>query len=162
MDGLKFQPCRPGFVDGRDAILLADRENNNGENIDIIWRVFARRGIGFSAQQGSSNVLTDQTAAFDMPAVLSASKQLNANLLEVYPNPARGQVTIRTQVSSTAPVQVELVSLLGQRVFTQTVSAARLQQDGLTVNTSAVAPGLYLVRLTTSEGTLTKKLLVQQ
>ncbi|SDX82860.1 T9SS-dependent M36 family metallopeptidase [Hymenobacter psychrophilus] len=161
MDGLKFQPCRPGFIDGRDAIMLADKENNNGANSDLIWRVFARRGMGFSAKQGSSNVLTDQTAAFDMPTVLSSGKQLNANLLDVYPNPAREQVVIRTQVSSSAPVQVEMVSLLGQRVFTQTISAARLQQDGLTVNTSTVAPGMYLVRLTTSEGTLTKKLLVQ-
>ena len=24
IDGMKFQPCRPGFVDGRDAILAAD------------------------------------------------------------------------------------------------------------------------------------------
>ena len=161
MDGLKLQPCKPGFIDGRNAILKADSVNNKAANSALIWRVFARRGMGFSAKQGSSNSLTDQTVAYDMPTILSSSKQLNAKLLDVYPNPAREQVLIRTQVSSSVPVQVELVSLLGQRVFTQTISAARLQQDGLTVKTATMAPGLYLVRLTTSEGTLTKKLLVQ-
>ncbi|MBT2559532.1 T9SS-dependent M36 family metallopeptidase [Hymenobacter sp. ISL-91] len=162
IDGLKLQPCRPGFIDGRNAILKADSVNNKAANSALIWRVFARRGMGFSASQGSSNSLTDQKIAFDMPTVVLANnKQLSATLLDIYPNPANNQVLIRTQVSSSVPVQVELVSILGQRVFTQTVSAARLQKDGLEVPTSSVAPGLYLVRLTTSEGTLTKKLLVQ-
>ena len=55
MDGLKLQPCNPGFVDGRDAILLADRINNKGANQQLIWETFARRGLGNSADQGSTN-----------------------------------------------------------------------------------------------------------
>ncbi len=161
IDGLKLQPCSPGFLDGRDAILKADMLNNNGANTDLIWKVFARRGMGFSAKQGSSNVVTDQTPAFDTPPLTGVGKQLSGALLDVYPNPASEQVLIRTQVNSAVPVQVELLTILGQRVFDQTISAARLQQDGLTVNTSTIAPGLYVVRLTTSEGTLTKKLVVQ-
>ncbi|HSL20848.1 MAG TPA: M36 family metallopeptidase [Vicinamibacterales bacterium] len=31
MDGMKFQPCRPGFVDGRNAILQADAERHGVE-----------------------------------------------------------------------------------------------------------------------------------
>ena len=30
MDGMKLQPCSPGFVDGRDAILEADMLTNGG------------------------------------------------------------------------------------------------------------------------------------
>jgi len=161
LDGCKLQPCNPGFLDGRNAILKADSINNKGANSGLIWRVFARRGMGFSAVQGSSSVLTDQVAAYDLPAILSSSKQLNEKLLEVYPNPANGQVLVRTQVSSTAPVQVEMVSLLGQRVSVQTASAARLQQEGVTLNTAKLAAGVYLVRLTTSEGIITKKVVVQ-
>ena len=161
LDGCKLQPCSPGFIDGRNAILKADSLNNKAANSAIIWKAFARRGMGLSASQGSSNSLTDQKVAFDIPAVLSSSKQLSEQLLDVYPNPAREQVTIRTQVGSSAPVQVELVSLLGQRVRTQTVTAARLQQDGVTMNTAGIAQGVYVVRLTTSEGTITKKLVIQ-
>jgi len=68
IDGMKGQPCSPGFVDARDAILDADMDNNNGENEDIIWNVFARRGLGFSATQGTSASRFDQTEAFDLPA----------------------------------------------------------------------------------------------
>ena len=49
IDGLKLQPCSPGFVDGRDAILEADELAYGGANQCIIWDAFARRGLGFSA-----------------------------------------------------------------------------------------------------------------
>lgn len=67
MDGLKLQPCSPGFTDVRDAILLADAVNNGGANECLIWKAFARRGLGFSADQGSPNDRSDGTEAFDLP-----------------------------------------------------------------------------------------------
>jgi hypothetical protein len=76
MDGMKLQPCSPGFVDGRDAILAADMALTGGANQCAIWQGFAKRGLGFSADQGSSNSRTDGTEAFDLPgacAFLSAT-----------------------------------------------------------------------------------------
>ena len=64
---LKLQPCNPGFVDGRDAILLADELLYNGENKYTIWCAFAKRGLGYSASQGSSFDRFDQVEAFDLP-----------------------------------------------------------------------------------------------
>lgn len=64
-DGLKFQPCNPGFVDARDAILQADMILTGGENQCLLWDAFARRGLGFSASQGSSDSTLDGIAAFD-------------------------------------------------------------------------------------------------
>lgn len=65
MDGLKFTPCSPGFVDGRDAILLADQVNNGGENQCLIWETFARRGLGFGADQGSSDSVGDGSESYE-------------------------------------------------------------------------------------------------
>ncbi|KAA9338761.1 metalloprotease [Hymenobacter busanensis] len=67
IDGLKMQPCSPGFVNARDAILLADEANYGGQNQKLIWQVFARRGLGYSATQGSSNNRFDQHEAYDLP-----------------------------------------------------------------------------------------------
>ncbi len=67
IDGIKLQNCNPGFVDGRDAILLADQINNGGANKCLIWETFARRGLGFSASQGQANSRADQVEAFDLP-----------------------------------------------------------------------------------------------
>ncbi len=68
-EGLKLQPCGPGFVDGRDAIIAADEALYGGANYCIIWTAFAKKGLGFSAIQGSSGSKTDGTEAFDMPQV---------------------------------------------------------------------------------------------
>ncbi|WBO83659.1 T9SS-dependent M36 family metallopeptidase [Hymenobacter yonginensis] len=161
MEGLKLQPCGPGFLDGRNAILKADSVLNGAANSDLIWRTFARRGMGFNAVQGLSTSATDNTAGFSLPTVLSTSKRLSEQMLEVYPNPARDQVLVRTQVSSKSAVSVQLLTLMGQVVRTQSVSAASLQQNGVQVNTAELANGVYVVRVTTSEGTITKKVSVQ-
>jgi subtilisin-like proprotein convertase family protein len=67
IDGLKLQPCLPGFVDGRDAILLADLALTGGQNECLIWEGFAKRGLGYSAIQGSSDSTSDGIEAFDIP-----------------------------------------------------------------------------------------------
>ena len=65
--GLKLTPVSPGFVDGRDAILAADEALNGGVNQCLIWEAFAKRGLGFSASQGSSFDRFDGVEAMDMP-----------------------------------------------------------------------------------------------
>lgn len=66
-EAMKIQPCNPGFEDGRDAILAADQIRYGGVNKCIIWNAFARRGLGFSADQGSPFDETDGIEAFDVP-----------------------------------------------------------------------------------------------
>jgi extracellular elastinolytic metalloproteinase len=66
-EALKLQPCNPGFVDGRNAILEADNLLYGGENQCLLWKSFAKRGLGFSALQGLTTSKTDGTQAFDMP-----------------------------------------------------------------------------------------------
>ncbi len=72
VDGMKLQPCLPDFVQARDAILLADMNNNAGENQCEIWRAFAKRGVGVSAISGDTGtpiapVVGNETEAFDIP-----------------------------------------------------------------------------------------------
>lgn len=75
MDGMKNQPCAPGFVDGRDAILLADLTNYAGADTCLIMDVFARRGLGVGATQGSSFEDSDGEENFDpIPTCLKELK----------------------------------------------------------------------------------------
>ncbi len=66
IDGMKLQACQPGFAEARDAIIKADSINNNGANTCLLWEVFSRRGLGWSAEQGSSFNRNDGVRAFDM------------------------------------------------------------------------------------------------
>ncbi|MBK7943577.1 MAG: M36 family metallopeptidase [Flavobacteriales bacterium] len=68
IDGMKYTPASPGFVDARDGILMADQIRYNGAHQNLIWTVFAARGLGFSANQGNPYWRFDQVEAFDMPS----------------------------------------------------------------------------------------------
>ena len=70
-EALKLQPCAPGFIDGRDAILAADVAIYDGANACVIWDAFAKRGLGFSAVQGNSASRLDGTEAFDRPSIFA-------------------------------------------------------------------------------------------
>ena len=74
MEGMRIQTCRPGFLDGRNAILAADSIMYGGRHRCAIWAAFARRGMGYSAVQGSSNSATDQVVAFDVPSSVTLAK----------------------------------------------------------------------------------------
>ncbi|MVN75969.1 T9SS type A sorting domain-containing protein [Hymenobacter sp. HMF4947] len=172
LDACKLQVCNPGFLDGRDAILRADTLTNRAANADIIWNVFARRGMGYSALPGDRvNGTARNTGVkdgFDVPPkakvlVLSNQNSIVAgSALEAYPNPAQDLLTVRTQLSSSAPVQVAVLDLLGKTVVQSVaVPAAKMQQTGVELNTSRLATGIYVVRVVTTEGTYTTKVTIQ-
>ncbi|WP_375419034.1 M36 family metallopeptidase [uncultured Hymenobacter sp.] len=172
LDGCKLQVCQPGFLDGRDAILRADSATNRAANADLIWSVFARRGMGYSAKQGDRvnglPTVNGVVEAFDISpnakAVLLANRNgaVSGSPLEAYPNPAHDRLIVRTQLSSAAPVQVVVLDLLGKIVVpAASVPAAQMQQRGVELATSGLAAGLYVVRVTTTQGTFTTKVTVQ-
>lgn len=69
VEGLKLQPCAPGFIDGRDAIIAADEAIYGGANYCTLWDAFAKRGLGFYADQGSSSSQTDNSENYDPPTL---------------------------------------------------------------------------------------------
>ena len=52
IDAMKLQICNPSFIDGRDAILLADRVNFQGKYQCAYWKGFSKRGLGLHAKRG--------------------------------------------------------------------------------------------------------------
>jgi Zn-dependent metalloprotease len=64
LNGMKFTPTSPSFLNARDGILSADQNLNAGVNRCAIWTVFARHGMGVSAV---GNDGTTHTAATNVP-----------------------------------------------------------------------------------------------
>lgn len=89
-EGLKYTDCGPGLIDGRNGILAADEILYNGANQCLIWEVFARRGMGFSATAGSPNDRTDGREAFDLSPYciggIQAEKRVSAATVEAGEN----------------------------------------------------------------------------
>lgn len=158
VDGMKLQPCNPGFVTGRNAILQADQALTGGQNQCLIWQAFARRGLGFSAAQGSSNSTQDGVQAFDMPP--------SCQFGEIKPplvNICLGQNAVYTMSlgsSFTPPVNFNLTGQpAGTSVtFNPPSPAATIPFTSLLTigNTGSATPGAYTLAVTANGGVISK------
>jgi len=172
IDGLKLQACSPGFVDGRDGILAAVDINTmiadeDRANIKCsVWGVFATRGLGVSAQQGSKFSRTDQVEAFDTPSTDDPAspcfqeplsvQDVTTNAFSVFPNPSNGELTINV-ASSLGEGQITIFDLNGRKVFEQNA----LLDSSISVNARELSRGVYLLKLETTTVSETTKLIIR-
>lgn len=146
MDGLKLQPCSPGFIDARDAILLADSLNNKFKNKDLLWKAFARRGLGYKADQGSSSSTIDGTESFEVPPPIkneSLDEMTNKIPLKLYPNPSNGIVEIEN-VSQSKIDKVIVFDLMGKEIFVKNISTS---VSIVKFDLSFLQNGMYMVNI---------------
>ncbi|MBS1510792.1 MAG: M36 family metallopeptidase [Bacteroidetes bacterium] len=148
LEGMKLQPCSPGFLDSRNAIIQADQNLYGGRHFCAIWSAFARRGMGYSASQGSSNSTNDQTQAFNMPPVATFTAQ-----------PVSTTVCLGTPVTFTAGVTVPTGTTIKWQVSTNGGTTWADYTPANTTNTLTFTPTLaqsgnqYRVLATSACGT---------
>ncbi|MFN8289735.1 MAG: M36 family metallopeptidase [Chitinophagaceae bacterium] len=80
IEGLRLQPCSPGFIDGRNAILKADTLFYGAQYSCAILEAFARRGMGVGASQGSASIRGDEVLSFDNGKPNVTADPQNANV----------------------------------------------------------------------------------
>ncbi len=106
--------------------------------------------VGLGAEfNGNAQIYPRNSNDIDATLATKSNTQINFSL---YPNPAKGQVTIQTE--TTNAVQVEVFDILGKKVIAKKVSNGNL-------NISSLNAGLYLVKVTQNGVTSTKKLIVK-
>jgi hypothetical protein len=97
------------------------------------------------------------------PLATQANAQPFAEM-QVFPNPAAQQATVQVQVSgqsaALAKPHLDVLNSVGQRVYTAANPATTGGSLRFTVPTEGLAAGVYTVRLTTTTGVLTRKLIL--
>ena len=171
IDGLKLQPCNSGFVDARDAIIAAIEintmipEEDKGLVTCSVWNVFADRGLGINADQGSPFLRNDQVENFDAPAETDPSSvcfdplstdEFEVNSFSIYPNPSNGQVNLNMR-TSLGEGQIQIIDLNGRIVFTQ----ENLLEGVISVNSNGLSSGVYLIEVSNETISETKKLIIR-
>lgn len=151
MDGLKLQPCSPGFVDGRDAILAADMALTGGEDQCMIWEVFAARGLGLNASQGAAFSRTDQVEDFTLPpdtfptlanCTSLSVDEFNENDYLIYPNPTNNNVFIKTN-KNFGKVVLTLTDINGRQVYSKQVDLF----GEVEINMHLFQSGIYVLNI---------------
>lgn len=171
MDGLKLQPCNPGFVTGRDALLAAVEINEmipDEDKSDIrcaMWGVFANRGLGVGAEQGSAFSRVDQIENFDTPSQTDPDSDcfdalsvdnITSSIFSIFPNPTNGDITINT-AASLGEGQVSIFDLNGREVYKANVSL----NGAVQIDARSLSQGVYLIQIVTDNVTETSKLIIR-
>lgn len=148
-DALKLQGCNPSFIDGRNAILAADVASTNGQDKCMIWKVFAKRGLGVGASAGVKNVITDQVENFDIPAECASLgtdevTSYRDQKVSVYPNPAKDEFYIDFPSKTLGKVSVELYDMSGKLVSSEDKISP---ENKKAISTSRLINGTYIVKV---------------
>ena len=158
-EGMKLQPCSPGFISGRDAILQADQILYGGAYRCTILEAFRKRGMGLGASQGSSGSVTDQIPSFTnatatislvQGGITAVSEGQNISYTNKVTTDVCSGINNFT-LTDTLPTNVTYVSGGTYNAANRVVSFAVTQAAGLTVNYNFVVninTGTYFAPVT--------------
>jgi extracellular elastinolytic metalloproteinase len=146
-NALKLQVCNPTFINGRDAILTAEFNMTQGVDRCMIWRTFAKRGLGVNASAGSKTNINDQVQDFSVPAdcVLATDEvKVTKNNISIYPNPAKNEFFINFPDKTIGKASVEIYDMSGKLVS----SEDKISPDGKkAISTDKLINGTYMVKV---------------
>jgi hypothetical protein len=138
----------------------------------------APTSVDFTLQAGPNGealyflVVTDactdpgpNTTDFDPPFDLGPDAALAFGLADSYPNPTRGSATVSFSLGETSPVTLAVYDVMGRKVATLVDGAVKAGQhevrwSGRSADGSAVASGVYLLRLEAGDRVATRRLTV--
>ncbi|MFC5873636.1 T9SS-dependent M36 family metallopeptidase [Chryseobacterium arachidis] len=146
-DALKLQACNPTFIDGRNAILQAELATTQGADRCMIWRTFAKRGLGVAASAGSKTNINDQIQDFTVPAdCLLATDEVKTvkNNISIYPNPAKNEFFINFPTNTLGKVSVEIYDMSGKLVSSEDKISPDAKKS---ISTNKLINGTYMVKV---------------
>ncbi|WP_306619707.1 T9SS-dependent M36 family metallopeptidase [Chryseobacterium ginsenosidimutans] len=146
-DALKLQLCNPTFIDGRNAILQAELATTQGADRCMIWRTFAKRGLGVNASAGVKSNINDQVQDFTVPAdCVLATDEVKAvkNNISIYPNPAKNEFFINFPSNTLGKVSVEIYDMSGKLVSSEDKISPDAKKS---ISTDRLINGTYMVKV---------------
>lgn len=162
IDGLKLQPCAPGFVSGRDALLEADMLLTGGQDQCLIWDVFSKRGLGVGAFEGSTNSRFDQVEDFNMPdpndptlgnCTSLSTEDFNEGFYNIYPNPTNGSLNIKVN-RDFGQVTISVLDLNGRMVYNSQESL----HGTINMELTNLKSGVYILRIMGNNVSINEKI----
>ncbi|PIF44145.1 putative secreted protein (Por secretion system target) [Chryseobacterium sp. 52] len=175
VDALKLQQCNPNFIQGRNAILAAEMAKTNGVDKCMIWKVFAKRGLGVNAAPGGltgmyqgfnqpAPDLSDQVENFAVPEecnVLAVNEaSANSKGISIYPNPVKTEFTIKTPsgMDLSGITTVSIYDFTGKLVSSEKINLNK--QTTVSVNT--LLNGAYMVKISGNAIDYSQKIIVSK
>jgi hypothetical protein len=95
-----------------------------------------------------------------MGPVGTISSTLENPIIRVYPNPANEELNIRLYREEAKDINIELIQLPGKIIQTKPEMNDHNENVNITISTSHLNPGYYILRIKTGAGTFNRKVLI--
>jgi hypothetical protein len=131
--------CRVSYYEMTDSVICIDKI------VDIVTAQFEQ----------TATEITGDCWLFDPTGMKNFNK---SNYFSLVPNPASTELNIDLHMAAATNVTISILNAMGQTVRSTELKNATNQR--ITINTSDLSSGIYLVNLISEKGMITKKLIV--
>jgi PKD repeat protein len=137
------------------GITYVSGSSTTSKNINVR---FANVGYYTVKMQCTNSAGTDSETKTDYIHVYDAGIEQVGDLknLSIYPNPSNGIINIQTGIATQKDVSVKVYDVIGKEV-SNSLYALSASHDEMVLNLSKCQKGLYFIKVTTPEGSVTKK-----
>ena len=112
-------------------------------------------GTGFYGLESNTGVAifsgrefgSEELRQFSGNVTLGIQDVENNDLTSVYPNPAKDNLTVVVNASEIKTASIDILSIAGKKVFSQTVSNLSSGKNEININTSNLPSGIYFVNI---------------
>lgn len=103
-----------------------------------------------------------QSASSLVTTVLGFEEISNGVYFEMYPNPTSSNTTLNFKLDKSTQVNVDVYDMLGQKVIASNNGTMSAGEHAMNIDCTGLQSGVYFVKIATDNGTVTKRLVVQQ
>ena len=132
---------------------------DQGNEIDILWNLIdgdAEVTLTLTADNGCDDTPVSKTISL----IGYATPEWVMPSFELFPNPTDGKVNLVVGETQQGKAMVEVYNLLGERMMAKNIGGLQ-GGETITLDLNCLASGLYIIKLSTENGSCTKKVSVR-
>jgi len=107
------------------------------------------------------NTCESDSAFFTVNWISTSIEELNINKLSIYPNPSNDVFNIVFNSNTKQDIDLRIHNVLGEVIFTETLTEFSGDYNR-TVDMTPYPNAIYILQLSTKDGTSTKKLVLEK
>ncbi len=127
------------------------------------FTIFIQDSTGNPAMAIPAQYVYQSVSALAVPSTLTGLTGIGGGVhFELYPNPSTGDANIQFTLDNEQNVNVEVYTLLGEKVYGDNQGKMSSGDHMITIPGSNLNSGVYIVKFTTDNTTTTKRLVIQK
>ena len=131
---------------------------DHNDAIDILWNL-NEGDADVTLSVMADNGCTMEPVTKSISLIGYSTPEWHATSFELFPNPTDGKVNLVVEKSLQGKAVIEVYNLLGERMMVKKTGQLR-QDETLSLDLSSLVSGLYIIKLSTENGSCSKKVSV--